>query len=192
MIRSRLLLAAPLVAAALVLTACSTGSPAAGGGAASASAATSASASAGASGGASANGSVSTDGVCGLVPIAQVNSILKRSYTTSKEVALPATSIADAAYCSYGTAASPEQFAIQVATSDPSDAAQTFNQATGNKLAAQSGIGDSAMYSAFFPELLVVWGQTTVVVGQNGSEKGDAAITLAQLEKLATAVHAAN
>lgn len=191
MIRSRLLLAAPLIAAALVLTACSTGSPAAGGGASS-SAATSASASAGASGGASAGGSVSTDGVCGLVPIAQVNSILKRRYTTSKEVALPATSIADAAYCSYGTAASPEQFAIQVATSDPSDAAQTFNQATGNKLAAQSGIGDSAMYSAFFPELLVVWGQTTVVVGQNGSEKGDAAITLAQLEKLATAVHAAN
>jgi len=191
MIRSRLLLAAPLVAAALVLTACSTGSPAAGGGASS-SAATSASASAGASGGASAGGSVSTDGVCGLVPIAQVNSILKRSYATSKEVALPATSIADAAYCSYGTAASPEQFAIQVATSDPADAAQTFNQATGNKLAAQSGIGDSAMYSAFFPELLVVWGQTTVVVGQNGSEKGDAAITLAQLEKLATAVHAAS
>lgn len=191
MIRSRLLLAAPLVAAALVLTACSTGSPAAGGGASS-SAATSASASAGASGGASANGSVSTDGVCGLVPIAQVNSILKRSYTTSKEVALPATSIADAAYCSYGTAASPEQFAIQVATSDPSDAAQTFNQATGNKLAAQSGIGDSAMYSAFFPELLVVWGQTTVVVGQVGSEKGDAAITLTRLEKLATAVHAAS
>jgi|GEM_PF-1961877 len=191
MLRPRLVLVVPLAALAVTLSACSAGSPTAGssGGPAATSGpsdAASSAASAGVGG-----GSVSTDGVCGLVPISKVNSILKRSYTTSKEVALPAISIADAAYCAYGTTAAPEQFSIQVATSDPADATQSFNQATGNRLTAQSGIGDSAMYSDFFPELLVVWGQTTVVVGQNNSQKGDSAITLAQLKTLANAVHAA-
>jgi hypothetical protein len=120
-----------------------------------------------------------------------VNSILKRKYTTSKEIPLPAISVADAAYCLYGTATAPEEFAIQVATSDPADASETFNEATGNRLALQSGIGDSASYTDFFPELLVIWGQTTITVGQTGSEKGDAKITLDQLKALATAVHAA-
>jgi hypothetical protein len=182
--RSRLLLAVPLIAVAVVLSACSVGSPGAGG-----SAGTSASSSSSPAAGPAA--SVSTDGVCGLVPISKVNSILKRSYTTSKEVPLPAISIADAAYCAYGTATAPEEFAIQVATSDPADASQTFNQATGNRLAPQSGIGDSAAYTDFFPELLVTWGQTTITVGQTGSQKGDATITLDQLKALATAVHAA-
>jgi hypothetical protein len=191
MLRSRLFLVAPLVAVAVALSACSTGSPATDGSggtpAASAKTPPPATASAGA-----ASGSVSTEGVCGLVPLSQVNSILKRGYTTSKEVPLPAITIADAAYCEYGTASRPEQFSIQVATSAPSDAAETFNQAAGNRLAPQSGIGDSAMYTDFFPELLVVWGQSTVVVGQNGSEKGAAVITRAELEKLANAVHAAS
>jgi hypothetical protein len=116
---------------------------------------------------------------------------LKRTYTTSKEIPLPAISVADAAYCLYGTATAPEEFAIQVATSDPADASETFNEATGNRLTPQSGIGDSASYTDFFPELLVIWGQTTITVGQAGSEKGDAKITLDQLKALATAVHAA-
>ena len=189
MTRSRLLLALPLVAVALSLSACSLGSPGSGapGGA-----------SGGSSAGASASsasaapaGSVSTVGVCGLVPISKVNSILKRRYTDSKEVALPEISISDAAYCLYGSATAAGEFAIQVATSDPSEAVVTFNDATGDALVGQSGIGDSAMYSASYPELLAVWGQTTIVVGQAGSEKGDAAITLAQLEKLANTVHAA-
>ncbi|HXR44885.1 MAG TPA: hypothetical protein VN759_08765, partial [Pseudolysinimonas sp.] len=134
-------------------------------------------------------GSVSTDGVCGLVPISKVNSIINRRYSTSSEV--PLHNVADAAYCLYGTAASPSQFAIQVATSNPADFSQVSNDATGDTMVPQTGIGDSAMFSASFPELLVTWGQTTVAVGQTLSQKGDAPITLDQLEKLATAVHAA-
>ena len=93
-------------------------------------------------------------------------------YTTSKEIAIPAISIADAAYCLYWTATAPEEFSIQVATSDPADAGRTFNDATGDTIVAQSGIGDSAMFAASYPELLVVWGQTTVVVGQDGCGEG--------------------
>jgi hypothetical protein len=190
MAHSRVLLALPLVAVALSLSACSLGSP---GSVASAGSSGASGASAGSASSAAAApaGSVSTDGVCGLVPISKVNSILKRRYTDSKEIPIPDISIADAAYCLYGTATAAGEFAIQVVTSDPSTAIERFSDATGDTLVAQSGIGDSAMFSASYPELLVVWGQTTVVVGQDGSEKGDAQLTLAQLEKLATTVHAA-
>ncbi|MEO6114920.1 MAG: hypothetical protein ABIP33_00925 [Pseudolysinimonas sp.] len=188
---SALWLALPLVAVAVAvaLSACSAGSPGSGssaGGGASTGASKSAS-----SAPAAATGSVSTDGVCGLVPISKVNSILKRSYTDSQEIELPAITIADAAYCLYGTAAIKEQFAIQVATSNPADAVSVFNEATGGKLAPQSGIGDSAMYTSEYPELTVIWGQTAIAVGQSNFAKGDATITLDELKKLATAVHAA-
>ena len=189
MARSRVLLALPLVAVALSLSACSLGSPSS---VASAGSSGASGASPGSSAAAAPAGSVSTDGVCGLVPIAKVNSILKRKYTDSKEIPIPDISIADAAYCLYGTATAAGEFAIQVVSGDPPTAIERFNDATGDTLVSQSGIGDSAMFSASYPELLVVWGQTTIVVGQDGSEKGDAAITLAQLEKLATTVHAAS
>jgi hypothetical protein len=188
MIRSRLAFALPLVVVVIALSACSAGAPGGGSSGAAGAGGSSAPSSSAPAGPA---GSVSTDGVCGLVPISKVNSILKRTYTTSKEIPLPAISVADAAYCLYGTATAPEEFAIQVATSDPADASETFNEATGNRLTPQSGIGDSASYTDFFPELLVIWGQTTITVGQTGSEKGDAKITLDQLKTLATAVHAA-
>ncbi|MEP6842659.1 MAG: hypothetical protein ABJA11_04000 [Pseudolysinimonas sp.] len=191
MLPSRLWLAVPLVVVAVTLCACSTGSPGAGSSAGGGAPGGAAAGSAAASPPAAPAGSVSTDGVCGLLPISKVNSILKRSYTDSTETALPAASMADAAYCLYGTASMKEQFAIQVATSDPADAASTFNEATGGKLEPQSGIGDSALYASSFPELVVVWGQTAIAVGQSSFEKGDATITLDQLKTLATAVHAA-
>lgn len=184
---SRLLFVVPLVTAALALSACSVASPGAGSSATAGGSAAAAPPSAPAA----AAGSVSTDGVCGLVPLSKVNSILQRSYTDSKEIPLPASSISDAAYCLYGTASAAGQFAIQVATSDPAGAASVFNEATGGKLAPQSGIGDSAMYTDSYPELVVVWGQTAIAVGQSGFEKGDATMTLDELKKLATAVHAA-
>ena len=191
MTRPRLLIALPLAAVALSLSACSLGSPASGAPAGSSGGPGAPAGSSASSAAAAPAGSVSTDGVCGLVPISKVNSMLKRRYTDSKEVPIPDISIADAAYCLYGTATAAGEFAIQVVNGDPSTAIERFNDATGDTLVAQSGIGDSAMYSASYPELLVVWGQTTVVVGQDGSEEGDPPITLAQLEKLATAVDAA-
>jgi hypothetical protein len=184
MLRSRFLLAAPLLAVAVTLTACSVGSPAAepsAGAAAGASSATAAPA-----------GSVSTAGVCGLVPIGTVNSTLGTSYANSKETALPEITLEDAAYCTYTPASGTGQFVIQVATSGPADAVQVFNDATGDVLAAQSGIGDSALYADSVPELVVVWGQTTISVGQDVGATGTMKkVTLAQLEKLADAVHAA-
>lgn len=187
MTRSRLTaLALPLVAAALILTGCSTGaaspgpaSPAPNSGSAPSSAP------------AAPAGSVSTDGVCGLVPIDKVNSILGRKYVSSKEIAIPDMSLSDAAYCYYTTASGVGNFAIQVATSSPSDAVTRFNDATGDKLVAQSGIGDSALYTDAFPELVVVFGQTTIAVGQSGQASDDANITLDQLKKLANLVHSA-
>lgn len=185
MTRSRLLLALPLVAVAVSLSACSLGSPGSG---------PSAGGSAGASSSATAApaGSVSTDGVCGLVPIGKVNSTLGTSYANSEEIAIPEITLADAAYCKYTPAGGTGQFVIQVATSGPSDAVQLFNDATGDILAPQSGIGDSALYAGSVPELVVVWGQTTISVGQDVGATGTMKkVTLDQLEKLANAVHAA-
>ena len=182
--RSPVVLTLPLVAVVAALTACSAGSP--GGGSSAGGGATAGSASSAA---AAPAGSVSTEGVCGILPISKVDSILGRSYANSKEVALPAITIADAAYCSYTPASGKGSFVIQVATSHPADAVDTFNEATGNRLVPQPGIGDSAMYAELFPELVVVWGQTAIAVGQTGSNDGDKKITLTQLEKLATAVH---
>ena len=187
MLRSRLLLAAPLLAVAVTLTACSVGSPGTG-----SSNGGSEGASAGSSAAAASSGSGSTDGVCGLVPIGKVNSILGMSYANSKETALPELTMADAAYCTYSRASGTGTLVIQVATSHPADAIGTMNDATGDLLVAQSGIGDSAMYADSVPELVVVWGQTTIAVGQDvGAGGGTKKVTLAQLEKLATAVHAA-
>jgi len=189
---SRLLLALPLVAVALCLSACSLGSPS--GSTAGSSGASAGSAGATASSAAAAPaGSVSTDGVCGLVPISKVNSILGTKYANSKEVPLPEITIADAAYCEYTPTSGTGQFVIQVATSDPTDAVATFNQATGGVLAAQSGIGDSALYSDTIPELVVVWGQTSIAVGQDigAGHTGKDRVSLDRLEKLATTVHAA-
>ncbi|MEO7720576.1 MAG: hypothetical protein ABIS08_01515 [Pseudolysinimonas sp.] len=187
MLPSRLWLAVPLVAVVVTLSACSVSSPS-GGSSAGATAASPGSASSAPSAPA---GSVSTDGVCGLVPLAKVNSILKRSYIDSKEIPLPDFSISNAAYCLYGTASAPGEFAINVANGDPATAVTRFNDATGDKLEPQPGFGDSAMYTSEYPELLVIWDSTVIVVGQSGFEKGDATITLTELEKLATAVHAA-
>lgn len=179
-------LALPLAAVALILSGCSTGaaapgttSPAPNGGAAPSSAPTGPA------------GSVSTEGVCGLVPIDKVNAMIGRHYVNSKEIAIPDMSLSDAAYCYYTTASGVGEFAIQVATSSPSDAVTRFNDATGDKLVAQSGIGDSALYTDAYPELVVVYGQTTIAVGQSGQAASDANITLNQLEDLANAVHSA-
>lgn len=176
----------PLVAATLVLTGCSAGaaSPVS-------TPATAARGTTSSSVPAAPAGSASTDGVCGRVPIDKVNAIIGRKYVNSKEVAIPDMSLSDAAYCYYTTASGVGEFAIQVVTSSPSDAITRLNDATGDKLIAQSGIGDSALYTDSYPELVVVYGQTTIAVGQSGQASSDANITLNQLEKLANAVHSA-
>jgi hypothetical protein len=138
-----------------------------------------------------ASGTVSTDGVCGLVPIASVDSILGRAYVNSKLVAIPAITMADASYCDYTPASGGGEFQIQIATSAPADATDTMNEATGGRLKPVSGIGDSALFTAFFPELVVVYGQTTIAVSQSSSGAGNSPITQGQLKTLATAVHAA-
>lgn len=138
-----------------------------------------------------ASGTVSTDGVCGLVPIASVDSTLGRTYVNSKLVAVPASAMADTSYCDYTPASGAGEFQIQVAKSDPTGATGTFNDATGGKLVSFPGIGDSALYAASFPELVVVYGQTTIAVGQSSRGSGDSPITQEQLKKLVAAVHAA-
>lgn len=138
-----------------------------------------------------ASGTVSTEGVCGLVPIGTVDATVGRKYVNSKLIAIPANTMADASYCYYTPASGAGEFAIQVVKSDPDGATNTFNDATGGKLVPTSGIGDSATYADSFPELVVVWGQTTIAVGQSTSGPGDSPITQDQLKKLATAVHAA-
>jgi hypothetical protein len=188
--RSSLLLTLSLLAAAAALCGCSA-SPGAG---------SSPGESSGSSAGSSASaaavpaGAVSTSGVCGLVPIAKVDSILGKPYANSEEIAIPELSMADAAYCKYTPASGTGQLVIQVATTDPGDAVATFNEATGGVLSAQSGIGDSALYTDTIPELVVVWDQTTIMVGQDigaGHTASDE-VSLNQLEKLATSVHAAS
>ena len=192
MTRSRVLLALPLVAVAVSLSACSLGSPGSGGSAGSSGGPAAPSGLTASSATAAPAGSVSTDGVCGLVPIGKVNSTLGTAYANSEEIALPEITLADAAYCKYTPAGGTGQFVIQVATSGPSDAVQVFNDATGDILAPQSGIGDSALYAGSIPELVVVWGQTTISVGQDVGATGTMKkVTLDQLEKLANAVHAA-
>ncbi len=189
--RSAFIVVAPLTAViSLSLAACSF-SPTAGGTASSSSSAASTSGPTPSAAAPVASGTVSTEGVCGLVPIATVNSILGRTYVNSQLVAVPASTMADTNYCAYTPASGAGAFQIQVATSDPTDATSTFNDATGGKLVPTSGIGDSALFSDFFPELVVVWGQTTIAVGQSTSGTGDSPITQDQLKKLATAVHAA-
>jgi len=194
MLRSRhpspVLLVLPVAAALAVgLTACSIGSPGSSGGGSSAGKGAASGGPSASSAPAAPAGSVSSDGVCGILPISKVNSILGSSYANSEEVALPALTMADAAYCSYTPASGAGDFVIQMATSHPADAASTMNEAAGGRLVPQSGIGDSAMYTEFYPELVVVWGQTTIEVGQANSVPGAKKVTLAQLEKLATAVH---
>ena len=138
-----------------------------------------------------ASGTVSTEGVCGLVPIASVNSMLGRTYVNSKLVAIPTITMADASYCDYTPASGGGEFQIQVAKSDPADATGTMNEATGGRLKPVSGIGDSVLYTAFFPELVVVYGQTTIAVSQSTSGTGNSPITQDQLKTLVAAVHAA-
>jgi hypothetical protein len=138
-----------------------------------------------------ASGTTSTDGVCGLVPIASVNSTLGRAYVNSKLVTIPAITMADASYCDYTPASGGGELQIQVATSHPADATSTMNDATGGRLKPISGIGDSALYTDFFPELVVVYGQTAIAVSQSSRGSGDSPITQGQLKKLAAAVHAA-
>jgi len=176
---SRIVLLIPLVVASVALSACSTGvTPTGSGGAPG-------SHSAAASAPAVPAGTVSTEGVCGLVPIAQVDSMLGRSYANSNQVVLP-----DFAYCDYTAASGAGEFEIQVVPSS-AGALNQLNEATGGKLSPQSGIGDSAYYSDIFPELVVVYGTTTIAVGQSLAAAGDSTITLNQLKKLAEAVHAA-
>ncbi|MEP6481247.1 MAG: hypothetical protein ABJA94_04480 [Rhodoglobus sp.] len=176
---------APLVVAALLLTGCSGG-----GGTPATGSAPTASSSPASSPPAVSAGSVSKEGVCGLVPIATVNSTLGRSYASSKEVSIDQV-IAGAAYCDYTPASGSGEFEIQVVPGDPADATQTLNDAAGGVLMPITGVGDSAMYASSFPELVVVYGDTTIAVGQSTSAAGASEITLDQLKKLADAVHSA-
>ena len=186
MLSSRLWLAVPLFVPAVCLTACSAGSP--GGGSVHAAAAARG---LGVLGSAAPAGKVSTDGVCGLLPISKVNTILEANYATRKRPRslrsrsrMPRTALT-------GTGVGSEAFVIQVATSHPADAGHTFNDATGDSARSESGIGGSAMFAIRIPNswwsgVRPPWRWVRMV-----GAGGDARITLAQLEKLATAVHAA-
>jgi hypothetical protein len=115
--------------------------------------------------------------------------MLGRAYVNSKLVKIPTLTMADAAYCDYTAAPGGGEFENQIAKSAPADATATMNAATGGRLKPIPGIGDSALYTDFFPELVVVYGQTTIAVGQSTSGAGSSPITQDQLKHLALAVH---
>lgn len=125
------------------------------------------------------------DGACAYLTVSKLNALLARQYTASKSVPLPDP--ASAAYCSY-TAGSAE-FDVIVATTDPADALDTFNQAAGNKLQPGNGVGDKSLVGP--TELVAVFGQTTIAASDSTKPNNITAVTSSQLAAVVQAVHAA-
>ena len=71
-----------------------------------------------------------------------------------------------------------------VATTNPADATDVFNQAAGNKLIPGSGIGDRSFVGP--SELVAVFGQITIAAGSAKKP-----VTADQLVQIVQAVHAA-
>jgi hypothetical protein len=120
------------------------------------------------------------DGVCAYLPVSTLGTLLGRNFTAAKSHDLPSPD--SAAYCDYSAA--DDEFYINVATTDPADATDVFNQAAGGTLKPGSGIGDRSLAGP--DELVVVFGQVTIAAGTLKK-----AVTADQLAQIVTAVHAA-
>ena len=128
----------------------------------------------------------SSDGACKYLSIADLNSILGRSYTTSTNV--PLSYPIDYSYCAFKTAGKAE-FDLQVSTSDPTDVMSVENEAAGNRLVPLAGVGDSALNDS--SELVAAYGQDVIAAGDDVTDPEMHAITLAQLKAVVAKAHSA-
>jgi hypothetical protein len=126
----------------------------------------------------------SSDGACKYLSIADLNSILGRSYVTSKNV--PLSDPVSYAYCSFKTAGKAE-FDLTVSNSDPADVMSVENEAAGNRLVPLAGVGDSALNDQ--GELVVAYGQDVIGAGDDVTDPGMHAVTLAQLKAIVAKTH---
>lgn len=128
----------------------------------------------------------SADGACKYLSIADLNSILGRSYISSSNV--PVSDPIDYNYCAYKTAGKAE-FDLLVSTTDPSGVMSVENEAAGNRLAPLAGVGDSAINDS--SELVVAYGQDVIGAGDDVTDSGMHAVTLDQLKAIVAKAHGA-
>jgi hypothetical protein len=126
----------------------------------------------------------SSDGACQYLSIADLDSLTGRSYATSTNK--PLFDPIDYSYCSFKTTRKAE-FDLIVSTSDPADVMSVENEADGNKLVAQPGVGDSALIGN--NELVVQYGQDVIEAGDDTFDPGMHPLTLAQLKAIIARTH---
>jgi hypothetical protein len=126
----------------------------------------------------------SSDGACKYLSIADLNSLTGRSYATS--INKPLHNPIDYSYCSFTTAGKAE-FDLIVSTSDPTDVMSVENEADGNKLVAQSGVGERALVGN--SELVVQYGDDVIEAGDDTLDPGMHVLTLAQLKAIVEKTH---
>jgi hypothetical protein len=126
----------------------------------------------------------SSDGACKYLSIADLDSLTGRSYATSTNK--PLSDPIDYSYCSFKTTGKAE-FDLEVSTSDPTGVMGVENEADGNKLVAQPGIGDSALRGDV--ELVVQYGNDVIEAGDDVLDPGMHVLTLDQLKAIIAKTH---
>ena len=89
-------------------------------------------------------------------------------------------------YRAFKTAGKAE-FDLLVSTTDPTDVMATENEAAGNHLVPLAGVGDSALKD--LSELVVQYGHAVISAGDDVTDLGVHAVTLAQLTAIVTKAH---
>jgi hypothetical protein len=126
----------------------------------------------------------SSDGACKYLSIADLNSILGRSYTTSSN--MPLSDPIPYSYCAF-KAAGKAEFDLLGSTTDRADVMSVENEAAGNHLFPLAGVGDSALSDS--SELVVRYGQAVIGAGDDVTDSGMHAVTLAQLKAIIAKTH---